>query len=95
MLAFVNQDMTGYSPSGKISVYNDYVDSSFTAYVRRIVTRYIGSSTSDNCGYACGDHASAHSNDFPAAYVCDEPDRTSSPYIDSAKDVSISSALAL
>ena len=88
VLAFVNQDMTGYSPSGKISVYNDYVDTSLTAYVRRIVTGYIGSSTSDSCGYACGDHASANANGFPSAYVCDEPDKTSSPYIHSGRDVS-------
>lgn len=84
--AFVNTDMAGYSPSGKISVYNDYADTSLTAYVRRIVTAYIGSSTSDTCGYGCSDHASAYSNGFPAAYVCDEPDRTSDPYIHSPND---------
>ncbi len=79
VLAFVNTDMAGYSPSGKISVYNDYADTSLTAYVRRIVSAYIGASTSDTCGYGCSDHASAYSNGFPAAYVCDEPDKTSSP----------------
>lgn len=86
--AFVNTDMAGYSPSGKISVYNDYADTGLTAYVRRIVAGYVGSSTSDTCGYACSDHASAYSNGFPAAYVCDEPDATSSPYIHSPQDVS-------
>ena len=90
VLAFVNTDMAGYSPSGKISVYNDYADTSLTAYVRRIVSAYIGSSTSDTCGYGCSDHASAYSNGFPAAYVCDEPDSTSSPYIHSPQDVSLS-----
>ncbi|KAI4158467.1 MAG: hypothetical protein LQ342_007423 [Letrouitia transgressa] len=88
VLAFVNQDMTGYSPSGKISVYNDYADAGLTAYVRRIVSAYIGSSTSDTCGYGCSDHASAYSNGFPAAYACDEPDATSDPYIHSPRDVS-------
>ncbi|KAL8720217.1 MAG: hypothetical protein Q9225_002879 [Loekoesia sp. 1 TL-2023] len=88
VLAFVNTDMAGYSPSGKISVYNDYADTSLTAYVRRIVSAYIGSSTSDTCGYGCSDHASAYSNGFPAAYVCDEPDATSDPYIHSPNDVS-------
>ena len=91
VLAFVNQDMTGYSPSGKISVYNDYVDTSLTAYVRRIITGYIGAYTTDSCGYACGDHASANANGFPSAYVCDEPDATSSPYIHSSRDVRYSS----
>lgn len=88
VLAFVNTDMAGYSPSGKISVYNDYADTGLTAYVRRIVSAYIGSSTQDTCGYGCSDHASAYSNGFPAAYVCDEPDVTSSPYVDSPNDVS-------
>ncbi|KAL9025526.1 MAG: hypothetical protein Q9196_005667 [Gyalolechia fulgens] len=88
VLAFVNTDMAGYSPSGRISVYNDYADTSLTAYVRRIVAAYIGTSTSDTCGYGCSDHASAYSNGFPAAYVCDEVIRTSSPYIHSPNDVS-------
>ncbi|KAL8951608.1 MAG: hypothetical protein Q9222_002434 [Ikaeria aurantiellina] len=89
VLAFMNQDMAGYSPSGKISSYNDYADTGLTAYVRRIVTAYVGSYTTDTCGYGCSDHASAYSNGFPAAYVCDEPDRTSSPYIHSPQDVCI------
>ncbi|KAF1985366.1 peptidase family M28 [Aulographum hederae CBS 113979] len=87
ILAFVCQDMTGYSPSGKVSVYNDYVDSSLTSYVRRIVSQYTGiASTTDTCGYGCSDHASAYNNGFPASYVCDEVIRTSSPYIHSPND---------
>jgi leucyl aminopeptidase len=87
VLAFVNQDMTGYSPSGKISVYNDYVDSALTAYVRRVATGYIGvAPTSDTCGYGCSDHASGYANGFPSAYVCDEPIRTSTPYIHTPQD---------
>ena len=88
VLAFVNTDMAGYSPSGKISIYDDYVDTGLLAYVRRIVTGYVGSYTTDTCGYACSDHASGYSNGFPSAYVCDEPDRTSDPYIHSPQDVS-------
>lgn len=65
VLAFVNQDMAGYSPSGKISVYTDYADSSLTAYARRIAVGYTGAqTTTDTCGYACSDHASAYSNGF-------------------------------
>ncbi|KAF6795052.1 leucine aminopeptidase [Colletotrichum sojae] len=87
VLAFVNQDMAGYSPSGRVSVYNDYVDSSLTSYVRLVATQYTGSTpTSDTCGYGCSDHASARSNGFPAAYVCDEPIDTSTPYIHSPSD---------
>ncbi|KAL8870118.1 MAG: hypothetical protein Q9174_003762, partial [Haloplaca sp. 1 TL-2023] len=84
--AFVNTDMAGYSPSGKISSYNDYSDSGLLAYVRRILNAYSGGYTTDTCGYGCSDHASAYSNGFPAAYVCDEPDRTSTPYYHSPND---------
>lgn len=65
VLAVVNQDMAGYSPSGKVSVYTDYVDSSLTSYVRLVASQYTGSTpTSDACGYGCSDHASARSNGF-------------------------------
>ena len=65
ILAVVNQDMAGYSPSGKVSIYTDYVDSSLTAYVRLVATQYTGTSTtSDVCGYGCSDHVSARSNGF-------------------------------
>lgn len=64
VLAVVNQDMAGYSPSGKISIYTDYADSSLTAYTRVIATAYVGETTSDTCGYGCSDHASARSNGF-------------------------------
>lgn len=64
VLAVVNQDMAGYSPSGKISIYTDYVDSSLTTYVRLVATQYTGTTTSDVCGYGCSDHVSARSNGF-------------------------------
>ncbi|KAL8923848.1 MAG: hypothetical protein Q9172_002936 [Xanthocarpia lactea] len=86
VLAMVNTDMAGYSPSGKISSYNDYSDAGLLAYVRRVITAYLGSYTTDTCGYGCSDHASAYSNGFPTAYVCDEPDATSTPYIHSPND---------
>ncbi|KAI4234931.1 MAG: hypothetical protein L6R40_006599 [Gallowayella cf. fulva] len=86
VLAVVNTDMAGYSPSGKISSYNDYSDIGLLSFVRRVITAYIGPYTTDTCGYGCSDHASAYSNGFPAAYVCDEPDKTSTPYIHSPND---------
>ncbi|CZT49165.1 related to leucyl aminopeptidase [Rhynchosporium secalis] len=87
VLAVVIQDMTGYSPSGKVSVYTDYSDSGLVAYVRKVVTQYTGITyTTDTCGYGCSDHASAYSNGFPASYVCDEVIKTSSPYIHSPND---------
>jgi bacterial leucyl aminopeptidase len=69
VLAVVNQDMAGYSPSGKISIYTDYVDSGLTAYARVVATSYTGATTSDACGYGCSDHASARSNGFRKSVV--------------------------
>ncbi|KAF2714273.1 peptidase family M28 [Pleomassaria siparia CBS 279.74] len=87
VLAMVCQDMTGYSPSGKVSVYTDYSDSGLLSYVRKCVTAYTGLTyTTDSCGYGCSDHASAYSNGYPTTYVCDEPIDTSSPYIHSSQD---------
>ncbi|KAG4432958.1 hypothetical protein IFR05_011553 [Cadophora sp. M221] len=87
VLAVVCQDMTGYSPSGKVSVYTDYSDSGLVTYVRKLVTQYTGITyTTDKCGYGCSDHASAYANGFPASYVCDEVMSTSSPYIHSSND---------
>ncbi|KAK3294949.1 uncharacterized protein B0H64DRAFT_476328 [Chaetomium fimeti] len=86
VLAVLNQDMTGYSPSGKMSIFTDYVDSALTAYARVVATAYIGATTSDACGYGCSDHASARSNGFPAAYVCEDKMDASSPYIHTSRD---------
>lgn len=72
VLAMMNQDMAGYSPSGVISIYTDYVDSSLTAYVRRVAEGYTGLKTStDACGYGCSDHHSAYSNGFRKSLALD------------------------
>ncbi|GJC92587.1 peptidase family M28 [Colletotrichum higginsianum] len=69
VLGFVNQDMAGYSPSGRVSVYNDYVDTALSNYVRLVATQYTGlAPTSDTCGYGCSDHAAARSNGFPYSH---------------------------
>ncbi|KAI8625092.1 Zn-dependent exopeptidase [Xylariaceae sp. FL1651] len=87
VLAVMNQDMTGFSPNNVIAVYTDYVDSGLTSYIKKLVPVYSTLPLSvDKCGYACGDHASAHSAGYPAAYVCDEKYADSSPYIHSAQD---------
>lgn len=72
VLAMVAQDMTGYSPSGRVAVYTDYVSTPLTAYVKRNVQQYTGlAPTSDACGYGCSDHASANSNGF-RMYPCSD-----------------------
>ena len=85
MLEFVNQDMAGYSPSGKSSVFDDFTDADLTAYVSRIVEEYFGACTTNPCGYRRSDHASAYENGFPAVYACNEV-RASSRYIHSPPD---------
>ncbi|KAK1521169.1 peptidase family M28 [Colletotrichum abscissum] len=87
VLGMLNQDMTGYSPGGKATVYTDYVDTAFTAYVRLVTTQYTGAApSSSSCGYGCSDHASARSNGFPAAFVNEEPFSTSNPKIHTSSD---------
>ncbi|KAH8157071.1 hypothetical protein CIB48_g11175 [Xylaria polymorpha] len=96
VLAVMNQDMTGYSPNNVIAVFSDYGDSSLIAFIKKLVPVYTSLPVStDRCGYGCSDHingvlfwcsASAYSAGYPAAYVCDENIRDSSPYIHSAQD---------
>ncbi|KAI0394619.1 Zn-dependent exopeptidase [Xylariaceae sp. FL0594] len=87
VLAVMNQDMTGYSPNNVIAVYTDYGDSGLISFISKLVPVYSSLPLStDRCGYACSDHASAYSAGYPAAYVCDENIRDSSPYIHSAQD---------
>ncbi|CAG8974244.1 hypothetical protein HYALB_00009732 [Hymenoscyphus albidus] len=87
VLAFLNQDMTGYSPAGKPVVYTDYTNAPLTAYLRLIVAQYTGiNPLTSTCGYGCSDHASATSNGFPAGFVHEEIFATSNPKIHSASD---------
>jgi leucyl aminopeptidase len=65
VLAFVNEDMSGYSESGMFAVFEDYVDMSLTSYVRLVAEEYVGKTPlSGTCGYGCSDHASATAYDF-------------------------------
>ncbi|KAK2026280.1 peptidase family M28 [Colletotrichum zoysiae] len=87
VLGMLNQDMTGYSPGGRATVYTDYVDTAFTAYVRLVTAQFTDATpASASCGYGCSDHVSARSNGFPAAFVSGEPFMTSNPNIHSSRD---------
>lgn len=56
VLAVVNQDMTGYSPNNVIAVYTDYVDTTLTNFVKKLVPVYTDLPLStDVCGYGCSD----------------------------------------
>ncbi|PTB38010.1 uncharacterized protein TrAFT101_011883 [Trichoderma asperellum] len=87
VLAMLNQDMTGYSPSNQLAVYTDNVDASLTQYVRVIATQYTGAAPlTTRCGYGCSDHASARSNGFPSAFVNEDTFEKSNPNIHTAAD---------
>lgn len=87
VLAVMNQDMTGYSPNNVIAVYTDYVSTTLTNFIKKLVPVYTDLPVvTDRCGYGCSDHASATSAGYPSAYVCDDTMAASSPYIHSASD---------
>ncbi|KAL7896001.1 hypothetical protein HDV63DRAFT_395833 [Trichoderma sp. SZMC 28014] len=87
VLAMLNQDMTGYSPSNQLAVYTDNVDASLTQYVKVIASQYTGAAPlTTTCGYGCSDHASARSNGFPSAFVSEDIFEETNPNIHSAAD---------
>ncbi|KAM0448777.1 hypothetical protein ACHAO4_008250 [Trichoderma viride] len=87
VLAMLNQDMTGYSPSNQLAVYTDNVDAPLTQYVKVIATQYTGAAPlTTRCGYGCSDHASARSNGFPSAFVNEDIFEKTNQYIHSAAD---------
>ncbi|EHK46732.1 hypothetical protein TRIATDRAFT_291825 [Trichoderma atroviride IMI 206040] len=87
VLAMLNQDMTGYSPSNQLAVYTDNVDAPLTQYVKVIATQYTGAAPlTTRCGYGCSDHASARSNGFPSAFVNEDVFEKTNQNIHSAAD---------
>lgn len=87
VLAFVNQDMTGYSPGGQPTVFTDYTDDGLTAFVTLALEEFTGLDVStSSCGYGCSDHASADAAGFPAAFVASEPIESSNPNIHTTRD---------
>jgi bacterial leucyl aminopeptidase len=63
--AFVNQDMAGWSPSKRVSVFSDYADPGLYQYARLVARVYTGSEpTTDVCGYGCSDHYPAYIRGF-------------------------------
>lgn len=71
VVGMLQQDMTGYSPSGKPAVITDSVDASLTDFVFKIATEYTGAEpNTSECGYGCSDHASASANGFRKFSFC-------------------------
>jgi leucyl aminopeptidase len=56
VLAFMNQDMTAYSPNRNIAVYTDYVSTPLSNFIVKLVPVYTQIPViRDRCGYACSD----------------------------------------
>jgi len=93
--AMLQQDMTGYvkktiAEKGEemMAVIQDFVGEELTSYVESIIDTYcdIPYST-DKCGYACSDHASAHNAGYQSAFVMESEFRLSDPQVHSTGDV--------
>ena len=89
IVSYLNQDMTGYQPSGTPCIIEDYTDAGLNDYLAIIVEEYTGKAPNrDECGYGCSDHASADANGFPAAFLFEDMSDKTSPYIHTVNDVS-------
>ncbi|KAF4506109.1 hypothetical protein G6O67_006227 [Ophiocordyceps sinensis] len=73
VMAMLNQDMAGRSPSVRASVVTDFVFPPLAEYMVVLASHYLGRPpTRTHCGYACSDHASALRYSFPAALVIED-----------------------
>lgn len=69
VLAVLQLDMTNYHGSSNDIVFmTDYIDTSFTRYMKQLLDTYQPAVTygDDRCGYACSDHASWYNQGYPA-----------------------------
>ncbi|KAI0596084.1 leucine aminopeptidase 1 [Biscogniauxia sp. FL1348] len=84
--AMLQQDMTGYD-AGPMGVITDYVDSSLTEFVHKVIDAYTEIGYVDTeCGYGCSDHASASAAGYPSSFVIEGNFADTSPYIHTAND---------
>ncbi|KAI5917123.1 leucine aminopeptidase 1 [Camillea tinctor] len=84
--AMLQQDMTGYD-AGPMGVINDYVDSSLTDFVHKVIDAYTEIGYVDTeCGYGCSDHASATAAGYPSSFVIEGNFEDTSPFIHTIND---------
>jgi len=84
-------DMDGYTDGSNfatVGIVTDWVDASYTAFLRQLCTEYLGAGswTNTQCGYACSDHASFTRAGFSAVFAFESTFPNSNPYIHSAQD---------
>lgn len=87
VISYLNQDMTGYSPSGTPALITDYTNAALNDYMTLIITEFTGKAPNrGKCGYACSDHASATANGFPSAFAFEDLMDKTSPHVHTLKD---------
>lgn len=87
--AVLHMDMTGYRYKGsdKMWVLDDNVNSDLTAYLKTLITHYIGVDVGQTrCGYECSDHASWNDEGFVASATAEGKFGDDDPYIHTSDD---------
>lgn len=82
-------DMTGYPGSAEdIVLISDYTNAELNAFLVELLEAYQPGLawTTDECGYACSDHAPWHLRGFPAAFAFEARFGQDNPEIHSADD---------
>ncbi|UQC83958.1 peptidase family M28 [Colletotrichum lupini] len=86
VVAMLNHDMLGFSSTDKVSLGGDKIDPRLTHVLRTIAKQRGIATLSFSCGYACSDHASAHNNKYPAAFITADRDPIGNDRIHTDKD---------
>ncbi|WP_076416247.1 M20/M25/M40 family metallo-hydrolase [Shewanella sp. UCD-KL12] len=89
VLAVLQLDMTNYHGSTEDIVFmTDYIDSSFTRYMKQLLDSYQPAVTygDDRCGYACSDHASWYNQGYPATMPFESSFNGANPNIHTRND---------
>jgi leucyl aminopeptidase len=95
--AMLQLDMTAYVKAGTnptIAFITDHTSSPLTTYVRTLANAYVVGAgtnvtiTTDQCGYACSDHASWDTAGYPSAFPFEGLMNNDNPNIHGTKDTS-------
>lgn len=90
VVSMVQFDMVGYPKNTvtPIGLTQDYVDSTLTAYVGKLINAYSVVPWEDStCGYACSDHASFQREGYPSSFPFETKFGPHNPAIHTANDV--------
>jgi bacterial leucyl aminopeptidase len=82
-------DMTNYKGStNDIYIFTDYTDSAQNTFVANLIATYLPTLKvgSDQCGYACSDHASWNAKGYAASMPFESAMGQDDPYIHTAND---------